>query len=1063
MQYITGGTMQPQSGTYVMRDADYSLCAQLARGEFCYVLTSRQMGKSSLMVQTAVTLQEQGVLPVIIDLSEQGYNLDETQWYNGLINKLGERLDIEDDLEEFRRAHADLSPLQRWQKALRDVVLKRIPGRIVIFLDEIDITRRLRFSTDEFFAAIRACYNGRTRDAAYDRLTFCLLGVASPTDLIRDPRLTPFNIGARIELRDFTDDEAFILRYGLGHDDKTNRILFERICHWTAGHPYLTQRLCKAVADDGAILTPDGVDRCCHELFFTPDRGHNEANLIYVRQRLAVQDEAPRAALLTLYQRVLSGKRVPDNETAACVSDLKLSGVVRPESGSLLVRNPIYRTVFDARWVREQMPDAELRRQHSAFLRGVLRTGAIAAVILAVVGGLALFALVQTRRAQQERQRADRLLYAADMNLAQQAINENNVGYAQQLVDAQRPEPGREDLRGFEWRYLWGLSHQDRLTLRRHTNLVYALAFAPNGQLLASGSFDHTITLWDTASGREITTLRGHTKWVRAVAFAPDGRLLASGGQDGAIKLWDVATLRQSAEFPRSSPIYSLAFSPDGKSLASGSEDGNIRLWDVVSRHGIGMMPGHRNPVYSIAFSPDGKTLVSGNADQTIRLWDVATKRPIGGLPQSFRVYSVAFSPDGKLLASGGSDGGMALCDLATKQGVALPHSHTSHVYSLAFSPDGKTLASGCWDNAVGLWDVRTRTKIAILKGHSDRVNCVAFSSDGKTLASGSNDDTLKLWDIERNRIEAWGEAALYGHMGYVYALAFSPDGKLLASCSENTAARLWDVATKRQSTLLPAATKSVGALVFSPDGKLLAVGCSDHQVRLWDVTRRRLSAGLVGHSGAVTAISVSPDSKTVASGSGDTAVRLWNVAAGQQRDVLPAPRVSVTSLAFSPDGKMLAVGGDDNNVGLWDMATRRLLKRLSGHSNTVFTVAFSPEGRLLASGSWDRTVKLWDVATGHEVGTLRGHTDEVKCLVFAPDGRTLASGSFDGTVKLWNMVTQQPMITFRLGAPVYSVTFSPDGTALAAGGGKGGQSGFIRIWSAPTPDDVAAYDARER
>src|SRR5579871_2680214 len=189
MQYVIGGTMQPQSETYVMRDADYSLCARLAQGEFCYVLTSRQMGKSSLMVQTAVALLEKRILPVIIDLSEQGYNLDETQWYNGLITKLGERLDIEDELDEFRRKNADLSPLQRWQRALHDVVLKQIASRIVIFLDEIDITRRLRFSTDEYFAAIRACYNERAQDAAYDRLTFCLLGVASPTDLIRDERL----------------------------------------------------------------------------------------------------------------------------------------------------------------------------------------------------------------------------------------------------------------------------------------------------------------------------------------------------------------------------------------------------------------------------------------------------------------------------------------------------------------------------------------------------------------------------------------------------------------------------------------------------------------------------------------------------------------------------------------------------------------------------------------------------------------------------------------------------------------------------------------------------------
>src|SRR5262249_35428695 len=157
-----------------------------------------------------------GVAGVVLDFTAIGQNLSPEQWYDGLRDLLGQQLDLEDELEAFWQAEARLGPLQRWMKALREVVLARIPGRIVLFLDEIDAVRSLPFSTDEFFVGIRECYNRRTEEPAFQRLTFCLLGVASPSDLIQDTRTTPFNIGHRIELTDFTDAEAAPLAEGLG-------------------------------------------------------------------------------------------------------------------------------------------------------------------------------------------------------------------------------------------------------------------------------------------------------------------------------------------------------------------------------------------------------------------------------------------------------------------------------------------------------------------------------------------------------------------------------------------------------------------------------------------------------------------------------------------------------------------------------------------------------------------------------------------------------------------------------------------------------------------------------
>src|SRR5438093_7293106 len=215
---MAGSTLSADAPSYVERQADHDLCMGLQAGEFCYVLTSRQMGKSSLMAHTTVRLSQAGIAVVNLDLTRLGQNLTVEQWYDGLLGHLGRQLDLEDELEAYWEAHERLSPLQRWLGALQAVVLAQVPGPLVIAIDEIDAVRSLPFSTDEFFAAIRDCYNRRSQDKEFERLTFCLLGVATPSDLIQDTRTTPFNIGKRIELTDFTPAEAAPLAQGLGRD-----------------------------------------------------------------------------------------------------------------------------------------------------------------------------------------------------------------------------------------------------------------------------------------------------------------------------------------------------------------------------------------------------------------------------------------------------------------------------------------------------------------------------------------------------------------------------------------------------------------------------------------------------------------------------------------------------------------------------------------------------------------------------------------------------------------------------------------------------------------------------
>lgn len=385
--YVVGGTLRRDAASYVVREADIRILESLKQGDFCYVLTARQMGKSSLMVRTAARLRADGTRVAVLDLTALGQNLTIEQWYNGLLERIGEQLNLEDELDGAWLQCQHLGPLQRWMRVVHEVLLGECQGPIVIFIDEIDSVRSLNFSTDEFFAGIRELYNRRAQEPELSRLRFCLLGVATPSDLIRDTRTTPFNIGHRIELSDFNELEAAPLTHGLGANGQDGVALLRRVLYWTGGHPYLTQRLCFAVAQDESAHSIAGVDRICRDLFLSLRAREHDDNLHFVRERM-LRSEVDTPSLLTLYGKVRSGRKVSDEDTNPLVGVLRLSGITRSEKGNLKLRNRIYEQVFDRDWVLSNMPGAELRRQRAAFKKGIWRAMAVAVPLLLLGAGI---------------------------------------------------------------------------------------------------------------------------------------------------------------------------------------------------------------------------------------------------------------------------------------------------------------------------------------------------------------------------------------------------------------------------------------------------------------------------------------------------------------------------------------------------------------------------------------------------------------------------------------------------------------------------------------------------
>ncbi len=725
--------------------------------------------------------------------------------------------------------------------------------------------------------------------------------------------------------------------------------------------------------------------------------------------------------------------------------------------------------------------------------RQPVRASLAGALILVFMLGLA-GVLSQWRRAKAGELFARQNAYAADINLAQHALANNDVAQAISLLAKHRPTGNSsDDLRGWEWRYLWQLCQSEEFfTLHRYPKGIAALAVSKDGRTLAVQT-ENKAALWDLNDKRP-TVVFTNVAWGIA-AFAPEKDLLALGGWDQhgepLVNVWDANTKKLLVSLPHKALIRSVAFSPNSELLASLDLEGHIRVTEWASGRILVEQtspPVRRGGVGVLVFSPNGSQLAIGGEAGVLQLLDWRSRSVVPivtGLGDG--VTALAFSPSGKMLAAGFgfTETAIRLWDVASRQSCGQLTNHTDWVVALAFAPDGRRLISASEDRTIRVWGVAELEELRCLQA-SQGVPALALLPDGKTIVSGGDDGTVCWWDlVAPSRVAAHTNLVIsYGMElesdpnpgNYVpgnldwkvvrrFTLAYEPDGHRFVTSDRDGSLAVYDARSVQPIENFPGLGSNNWAVAFSPDGRWLAVGQAAGRIRVWDWKTRTATASLVipfewfgrlrfSHSGRFLLANVvfNDQSQTL---------RIWQTNDWRQVPLQESILKDLFGAALSPDDRLLAVGDSDGVIRVWSFPSGQLVMTLRQHKARVYDLRFSPDNRLLASASADGSVGLWDVRTRRSVGVLRGHSQSTWGIAFSPDGRRLATGGSNArdAVRVWDLATQREVLCLPADGKFFAeVSFSPDGNTLQATS----FSGVAHLWRAPYWAEIEAAERRK-
>lgn len=782
-RYQVGGSLPASAPSYVTRSSDLTFYDHLQNGEFCYVLNSRQMGKSSLRVQTMHKLREEGVVCAAIDLTGFGtQGITPEKWYGGLIKALVSDCQLDLNWRAWWKQQDPATPVQRLHTFIEQVLLPTISQNIVVFIDEIDLILSQNVSADDFLALIRFFYNQRVDQPAYRRLTFALLGVATPSALMQDHERTPFNIGKAIYLEGFQLQEALPLAQGFRGKVQDPEDVLHDILEWTGGQPFLTQKLCQlmevSLRGDPEIT----VEQVVHTQILENWESHDEpVHLRTICDRILLNDHKS-VQLLGLYQKVCTSTVTTKSSPEQI--ELRLSGLVKDQEGTLKVYNRIYGQIFNQQWIETTLQ--ELRPYAAAF-----------------------------NEWEQSNAQADKLLKGKALKQALNwAVGKSLSDQDYDFIRLSQVKAEREKL-------------QRNIFLR---NLLTAVGL---GGLLIGGLFwgsDRWLADQNQQTLTTITTL--HKQVAQAKRNQNQTEALALAIQAGQ-KLRDLVQGEPIASYPTTTPLLDLQQILKDQERPDSKQNKENR-WNLQILK--------EEAIWDLDISPDGKTIAVSGWGNSVRLLQNSRQQRLVH-PDSEMVISTDFNPQTDQVATASLNGTVRLWSAT---GQALQHWNTKQdaVWSTRFSPHGQYLATAGWDGTVRLWDLDGTQRFQTSQKHQGPVKDIRFSPDGKWLASAGEDGVIQLWKLclEATCLKSDDPQSLdlqkawNGHSGWIWSLDISPDSKVLVSAGEDGIVRFWDL----DNPNAPPQRWRYGQgritqIRFSPDGQWLALSGWDGTVQIRD------------------------------------------------------------------------------------------------------------------------------------------------------------------------------------------------------------------------------------